>query len=253
MIKLSHFLQIVVCFATFAASVAAQGIDPIVYVDEYNESEKFEKKSLDRKIKNFAQLLSRLPKTARGIIIYEIDIREYKCWEEIKYTAQLRADYVINQLSKKYKIENVRLTLNSAERKTTGSYILFGVTSKNVADLSSLISLSEVTLRNRIRYIVDCFCPTFEVVGRVMVIDRAKPVVFVINLNNWSFERSPVFNWTVSAGKIVSGQGTEKIQVDIGSDKSGETKATATLVGMGRIYSQMCVTSNSFNTRIVLQ
>lgn len=253
MTKQRFFLGVLVCATWLTASVVAQNTDKTVYVDEYQESGKFDKKSLDRKIRNFAKLLSRLPKTAHGILLYEIDIREHDCWEDIKYTAQLRSQYVISRLSEKYKIENDRLKIVFLETKTTESYILFGIISKNTVDLAGFTSLSQAVLINRERYIVDCFCPTFKVAGPVLVIDRVRPLRFTVSLDDWSLERNPVFTWTVSGGKIVYGQGSEVIHVDISSDESAEIKATAKLVGTGKVHSQVCMTSNSFNTKIVSQ
>src|SRR5688500_5875411 len=81
-----QFVSILIFLACSAGSAAAQNTDKTIYIDEYQENGKFDKKSLDAKIKDFAKLLSRLPKTARGTLLYEIDIKEHDCWKDVKYT-----------------------------------------------------------------------------------------------------------------------------------------------------------------------
>jgi hypothetical protein len=66
---------------------------------------------------------------------------------------------------------------------------------------------------------VSIYCPDTVALG--------SPVTFTANLSGGTPGITPVYNWTVSAGTIISGQGTPSIQVD--STGLGGQSITATL------------------------
>jgi len=59
-------------------------------------------------------------------------------------------------------------------------------------------------------------CPTVTVRGDGYVRQRDQPLTFTTHLSAWQVYSFPgaTFNWTVSAGRIVSGAGTDRLTVD---------------------------------------
>lgn len=73
-------------------------------------------------------------------------------------------------------------------------------------------------------------------------------VTYTANVAGGDPDTTPTFNWTVSAGEIISGQGTPSITVDV-SDLEPGTSVTATVDVGG--YGGGCSTSSSCTTVIV--
>jgi hypothetical protein len=57
-------------------------------------------------------------------------------------------------------------------------------------------------------------CPTLAFVNPAYEVEAAKPVTLTVKVTGLSPNDSVTYNWTVSAGMISSGQGTDKIEID---------------------------------------
>jgi hypothetical protein len=70
-------------------------------------------------------------------------------------------------------------------------------------------------------------CPSVIVLGDIYVRRRDQPLRFKVDLSAWNVEGFPglKFNWTVSSGRIVSGEGNDTIAVDVSqSSTSGSMR-----------------------------
>ena len=70
--------------------------------------------------------------------------------------------------------------------------------------------------------------------------DSKQPVVFEATISGGYSEMKPTYSWSVTAGKIISGQGTTKITVDASNLAGQSITATVTVSG----YDPKC----TFNT-----
>jgi hypothetical protein len=77
-------------------------------------------------------------------------------------------------------------------------------------------------------------CPSVTVLGNVWVRSRKQPVTFRTNLSAWQVYSFPnvVYNWTVSSGKILSGQGTNTIRVDVSQSAENRISARVEIFGL---------------------
>ena len=89
--------------------------------------------------------------------------------------------------------------------------------------------------------IVQCVCPTLSVTGPPSVVTPGSTMTFTANVSGGSGEQV-TFNWTVSAGTIVEGQGTPTITVATTPEMAG-SNVTAT-VDIGGVCDS-CVRSDS--------
>lgn len=83
-----------------------------------------------------------------------------------------------------------------------------------------------ITIAECVGCAIRCECPTISVTGPAGVTERGATMTFTANVSGGS-QQSVTYNWSVSAGSIVSGQGTPSITVTAPSD--GTTNVTATV------------------------
>lgn len=58
-------------------------------------------------------------------------------------------------------------------------------------------------------------CPEIRVAGDGFQLDKDKPLKFSVNIKGGEVTGEQDFKWRVSAGKIISGQGTNRIEIDL--------------------------------------
>jgi hypothetical protein len=96
--------------------------------------------------------------------------------------------------------------------------------------------------------VVECpavpeLCPNISVSCPVPTAAGA-PVTFSADLSGGTPGRAPAYNWTVTGGRIVGGQGTSAITVDTsGLNGGSELRATVEVAGFGPRCSDSCATS----------
>lgn len=71
-------------------------------------------------------------------------------------------------------------------------------------------------------------------------VKAGEPVTFASTLSGGSGNGAPIFNWTVSAGRIIEGQGTDRIKVDTTGLAGQSLKATLTMGGFTIECSASC-------------
>ena len=75
-------------------------------------------------------------------------------------------------------------------------------------------------------------CPTVSIACPEAASENA-PVTFTVKLTGGTANITPGYNWTVSAGKILSGQGTPSITVDTGGLAGETVRASVDVTGFG--------------------
>ena len=78
---------------------------------------------------------------------------------------------------------------------------------------------------------VPCTCPTISVTGPADVTKPGATMTFTVNASGGSDTNSPTYNWTVSQGTIVSGQGTSSITVQTTEAMAGQNVIATVDVG----------------------
>lgn len=86
-------------------------------------------------------------------------------------------------------------------------------------------------------------CPVVSVSGPSSNVSVGYPAVFSANVTGGDAAVTPIYNWTISAGSITSGQGTSAITVDVAEAESGQSITTTVDIGG---YSRECSPSNSY-------
>jgi hypothetical protein len=74
-------------------------------------------------------------------------------------------------------------------------------------------------------------CPLLRVGGSSYIPKPADPLEFAASLKSNDKRVQPIFVWQVSRGKIISGQGTEKIAVEVPGNASGKVIARVDVSG----------------------
>lgn len=73
-------------------------------------------------------------------------------------------------------------------------------------------------------------CPNIEIMGPSSVVQKGEPMTFTAQIQDANERYIKSYNWTISNGKIIEGQGTLTIKVDTNGLQDGETvEATLTL------------------------
>ncbi len=93
-----------------------------------------------------------------------------------------------------------------------------------------------------------CACFTMAVYGPLETNYPSKGIKFFAWVGNGSKQASFTYNWTVSGGKIVAGQATDEIRVEI---TAGVKEVTASLELGGLDLSCNCPTMDSHTTKII--
>ncbi len=92
-------------------------------------------------------------------------------------------------------------------------------------------------------FCINCLCPTISVSGTESISNETSAITFTANVSGGS-QDDGTYNWKVSAGKIIEGQGTAVIKVDA----EGAKEITAT-VEIGGVCEE-CNREASFRTKI---
>lgn len=88
-----------------------------------------------------------------------------------------------------------------------------------------------------------CICPWFDIIAPEIVTDKNPVLTFKAKVGDGDIEELS-YNWTVTAGKIVEGQGTPTIKVDA----QGAKEITATVQIGG--FCDTCARTTSATTKI---
>jgi hypothetical protein len=93
-------------------------------------------------------------------------------------------------------------------------------------------SQTTVTIANCGDCVPDLVCPTVRPDCPTSEVEQGTPVNFSVSVTGGTPAITPTYNWTVSAGKISSGQGTSSITVDTTGTAGQSITATVELGGL---------------------
>ncbi len=203
-------LHLIICLTIFSQTKPVS-----IKFDEYSEESGANLKLLAEKTKRFAKHLRKLPKSTKGVIIYYTNVHEADCCSKTKSIAEQRNDYVRNLLTNKYKISPARVVSKPSAYRYF-SEIEFWHQPKNAEIPTDTPNAN-----------ADFFCPIISIEGDEVIIDKNKTVSFLAKYAGGNQE--VVFNWSVSTGRIIKGQGTGIIEVDLTETNSKEIEIVLSL------------------------
>lgn len=192
-------LQILfVLIISLVASIHSQNKPQPTLFDTYNEETKENTVLLATKIEKFAARLKTLP-SVRAAIVYFPELPGKKCVDDVREKAKARAEAIEKTLIEKYKISVDRISL------TTSSF-------RQDFEVEFWLAPKDSYAAGGSGYIIDCFCPQFTIDGSEIKDDRTQ--TFLVNMSGGNPDDIS-YQWKISTGKILSGQNTSTIEVDL--------------------------------------
>lgn len=103
-----------------------------------------------------------------------------------------------------------------------------------VVGLSELKPDCNKTAQAAVQVAICCLppCPTISISCPTYISKPGDPVAFAVSLSGGDPSLNPTYKWQVSAGKIISGQGTPEIKVDTSETGGQSITATVEVEGM---------------------
>jgi hypothetical protein len=208
-----------ICFCTFASATVAQEEKPrvieIAMVGERSDDLRIEK--LAETLEKFISRLEKEPETTKGFINVPINT---ELGRKIKlFVANAGTENRVSFLS------------DSKNPKYNHTYTINFLLVPQGAEIPKIYTLGP------------CICPILDIIGHEFVSSETSTLNFTAkagdgDINGLSYE------WNLSAGKIVEGQGTETIKVEAQDAK----EITATVYVGG--FCENCSRTRSFTTKI---
>lgn len=216
----------------FSLQIFAQESPQAVKFDAYNESE--EVSVLEAKTNKFLEQLAKEPKTTKG----------YVYWFE--------AEIIFNKESKIRKLSKHIKSLVDKKSLDQEVSILLAGRERNLAKIEFWIVPKYAKLPDynpdRFCFMATCICPNVLISGEESVNSKTQSITFSVEITPLDEELTAKFEWSVSKGKIISGQGTNQIKVDISDVNYGDS-VTATVEASGSVFCDgNCQRTVSFTT-----
>ena len=218
--------------AAFSQNPEAQLLDVLTYESD-NDSDYSELK--DRTFR-FLESLHAAPPQSRGAITINPKFRfEGDCVDGVR-SADVAAEKFLRELlkgrSNKHR-ERIVILIGEASAR---SRILFWLVPRG----------AETPLVPESGFHPPCCCPSADIVGPHEIMTGTVGAVFIADVRPKL--RVPTFTWKVSTGRILAGQDTAKIVVDVGKSKTDELTVTVEIGGTD--LSCNCPTSLSHVVKI---
>jgi len=211
--------------------------DTNALVDTYVENSESDLASLERMSATFAEQLRRFP-TATGTVIFYTDVgdKNVNYCSKDKLTAARRADFVREILIDREHIQADRISyIDGYLRRSTE--LEFWIVRKGTLGPTATPNAH-----------IHCVCANIEIHGpaRATVDDRI--LRFSAGVSGGSGD-IVTYRWQVSAGKIISGQGTPTIRVSLTNSRIKKVTATIDVKGASGCC-EYCNESASLSTRV---
>lgn len=235
-IKFSQFVfAVLICFS-FCNFAFGQTKAVALKFWEYSEKNGANLDELTNKTKQFAKKLKQSSKTTKGFIFYytELGEKNVKYCSKDKLTAEKRSDFVRNLLISKYKISPRRIISKDASLRDETELEFWLVPND-----------AEIPRASPNAYI-DCVCPTLSIDGEAVFTNKNNPLTFTANASGGAVDDF-TYEWNVSAGKIINGQGTPTIQLDLSKTNVKEVTAS---IELKTKCCFTCYSKESFITKI---
>ena len=217
-------------------TVSAQAQTEAVMISDYRETTKENLKLLAEKTKKFAERLRKESATTRGFVIYYLNESSDGCKEKTKTKVEERIEFVKDQLFKKYKISPDKIVI-SADRFRNDTKVEFWIVPKGMREP-----------RGEEGFFADCHCPDLRIITDLgMPFGNDEIVSFVAKINGFYPES---INWSISAGEITDGQGTNVIKIKVAKKDVQEVIINLEVDYKNCCLESACLTKNSATIRI---
>ncbi len=234
--NITKIIAVIFCSIIFASAIHAQEKPKAWLFDEYLDSTG-KSEPLIEKTNQFARQLLGQPETVKGVIIIygEVPLGGVACVAGYRNKNIVFSNLIFEILDKKLNVPKQRFLFIYKDQIRLKAAVEFWLVPPNAVN-------PEPT--ETVDYELPCCCPNIVVTGTESInkIDRHK-ITFTANLSGGSGE-TPTYNWKVSGGKSIEGQGTPTIKVD----PTGAKEITAT-VEIGGVCDQ-CARTASFTSKI---
>ena len=183
-----------------SVSVFAQGNSQAIKFDEFNQPSYTRSSPLTERSNRFARQIVKEPQTNKAVIIYYKPRKSLYGLEGKEW-----GEYAQGVLKNGYKIIPERIILIDGGVRETES-LEFWIVPEGTElpkpnphfDESEAIS-----------------CPEIRVAGDGFQLEKDKPLKFSVNVKGGEVTGEQDFQWKISDGKIISGQGTNRIEIDL--------------------------------------
>lgn len=209
----------------FSSQIFAQNEAVAYKVDEYKEEKTVDLKLLDEKITMFLQEIRKTPPTTKGVILVFPSLKELRCFNEKKFSSDVRQKYLSKLLTKNKDVVS-RITVESVSsyyRENT--QVEFWIVPQN----------AERNFGGGI--IADCFCPSLNIND---VLSEDKKELHLAAFSSDSSSRKFKYDWQILQGKIISGQGTFLVIIDVSNVTSKEIVIKLRVFGQKKNIEKEC-------------
>jgi hypothetical protein len=191
---------------------------------------------LAEKTLQFLEKMSKEPKTTKGAIMIYPNFRFKGACEDAVYESDPTVESFVKKVIKlNTEISPERVVLVNGDM-SVGGHVYFWLVPGG-AEIPKALPVTS--------FDPPCCCPTITVFGRPTVGRDVKHVRFFLHLRSESWKSR--IKWSVSNGKIVSGQETNEITVALTHEDTKEITATVEVIINPGCN---CPTTASFTTRI---
>jgi hypothetical protein len=205
----------------FTISISAQKKTDSILFDTFEDRDGADVKTLDEKIDNFARKLNSEPQSTKGYIVNYVEAAA----RTPKQLSESRGVAYAGQVKK-----NINRIFNFPKWRTMFAFGGLNRTSKGSIVFDSakiefwLIPQGAELPENHAEddgdwWFMSCACPTISLAGNKNIYDLKEPVTFSVEINGGS-QDEVVYKWSLSDGKIISGQGTKEIKINLKNVKS---------------------------------
>lgn len=227
---------LLIILLVLTAQAFAQDKPKAVKFDSYVERQR-DFDSIISKTEQFLLKLSTEPKTTRGIIVFY----PRQEWEGDCLDGRIKGDGEVESFVRK--VVSVDTTFPSDKV----GFLTGNIISRNQVEFW-VIPLGAESPSTYIDYDPPCCCPPLLIVGKPVVKAETPTIKFFAWMGESKSLSAAKYKWTVSAGKIVAGQSTSQIEVDVRNVNETALTVNVEIEGLSPLCN--CPTSTSYTTRI---
>jgi len=226
--------------AAFGLGIFAQEKPKAIRVDEFQDRGGRLEGLID-KTHAFVDSLKRADTESKGVIIvdpgsrYKGECTDRKIREDLAADELIRKVLAVHPELRAGKVQIVRGTINLFHS------VVFWVVPKGAEDPKP----------DDLQVDFGCCCPTIDIIGRERVESETKTLKYTVTAPKLS--PSAKLAWSVSAGRIVSGQGTNTITVSLNRTSVPEVLVTLEVGLGGGVPFCLCPNKSEFRTTFALQ
>jgi hypothetical protein len=206
-------------FVLFASvSLYSQVKNSALKFDEFSDFPAETVSPLYDRTERFAKRMKREPLSTKAVVIFYNQRKGKYPLESGKEWGYRAGNYLNNS----FKIPEVRVAVIDGGYRDFPT-LEFWIVPKD----AEMPTPTPAFTKNEIIY-----CPEINVAGDGFRHDRNEPLKFSVAINGAGTNESLPLEWSVSAGKIISGQGTNQIQIDLSETDASKITAAVLVKGL---------------------